>query len=253
MKKIFLLFIIVLALGCTNNTITYRGLNVNVQADPAKLFSGGTTRLFVDVQNNDVKNYRNVATDVFDAGIIDVKSCNRKGLDIMKPNQSYTIKCDLTGPPIEKSSVAQASVKTSFITDLNFIQSYQMVTQNAYKRESAAGSLRFAPKTYSYRDNYVEADVEFADDLPVVVRDKENYMYIKILNLGPGTLKLLGVNPNSNNIQCSKPILDTVGKEFPRVVCTLSKTVNDLSNFDELITVEYYYELINTAQIEVVK
>ncbi len=252
MKKILLLFLVILAVGCVNTITQLGGISVTVQADPPKVFSGGTTRFFVDVENTDKKTYRSVSTEVFDAGIIDVKSCNKKGLDEMRPNQTYTIKCDLAGPKVESSSIQQVSVKTSFTTDMNFIQSYQMATEDAYKRESARGSLKYMPKSYSYRDSYIESNIEFSEDLPIVIRDKKNYMYIKITNIGPGTVKLLDVK-GKENVKCGKPVVDTVGKEFPRVVCELTSTVKDLTNFDELITVTYYYELINTAQIEIIK
>ncbi|MCX6818390.1 MAG: hypothetical protein NT129_00120 [Candidatus Aenigmarchaeota archaeon] len=114
-----------------------------------------------------------------------------KQKDELKPGDMMTHACKLKAPSKEdmagESLTGGAGVKITYDTELSAVQLVELITEDGYLIRKNTGDWSTKPKSYTYRDKGIEMQVEFSDELPIVVRkDKKAYVYFSIKNIGGG-------------------------------------------------------------------
>jgi len=275
MRAILIVMILIISVsGCTikSDQVISEGLAINVEADPQRVFSDSTTRLYVDVENIDTKTVNDLDVDVYYTGRLtelDEENC-KKHEDELEPGEIVIMeKCDLTAPSKDEMTVSSVktdvAVKVDFTTKLNVAQLIEMITKEAYDIKVRAGSLETKPKSYVYRDKNIEMQVDFSDRLPIVVREgKTSFVYFTIKNIGNGfisdiedrdfVIKQQEVNGNKI-VDCDFTVISPREREFPRIACELNlpDDVTYLSNHVIIIELEYDYEIRKEVPVEIVR
>ncbi|MFH0949297.1 MAG: hypothetical protein V1802_02310 [Candidatus Aenigmatarchaeota archaeon] len=265
MHKSGLFLAILIFLGACVSTFGGKGLEISLQPDPEKVFQGKPMNLFVDVMNNDVKAYRNIDIEVFETGILDKKEECKMQLTEMKPGELKSMICELVAPQkIEQNSItSEIQTKASFDATLSAIQTVEIISENEYNRR--IGKIQTKPKSYSYSDSNIALDVEFSDGLPLVVRNRETYIYLTIKNIGNGFVGPikntdLGIRDNSNIIECeSFDELNAIEKKFSRITCKLNldrasiSAISPYVTYSVAIDLDYSYQVREKANVEIVR
>jgi len=219
-----------------------------------------------------------------------------KQKDELKSGDMMTHACKLKAPSkedmAEESLTGGAGVKISYNTELSAVQLVELITEDGYLIRKNTGEWSTKPKSYTYRDKGIEMQVEFSDELPIVVRkDKKAYVYFTIKNIGGGFISdIVGGNINDvNNARkykldgVSSPTLEdyfgdfsieqtkinnkfimtcsNINKlsqnndEFPRIACELNlpQNMDYLSNYPVTIRVHYDYEIRKDVPIKIVR
>ncbi|MCX6815564.1 MAG: hypothetical protein NT120_01800 [Candidatus Aenigmarchaeota archaeon] len=291
-KYFLLLLPIVLVAGCTENQVVGNGLITTISPDSSMVFSSGTVRINVDLDNQNPRPITDVNAAIFDPGLLkamggdtidlynlaNTKTCG-KHIDEMLPNQFQSFACIFQAP--SKIELPQNSLendinaKVEYKTDFSAVQLIELMTDQEYLRRTATNTFQQKSKSYSYHDRNVEIDVDFSDNLPIVKRSgdqKDYFVYITIKNIGNGFIK--EITRNDFNIVQAKaggvniedivscPFrdqqnwkLEPLGKEFPRIACQLNlpEGLNVIENYGMLITLNYNYETRDKATITVVR
>lgn len=254
-----LLLAVFIVAGCVS---TQQGFSFTLTADPPRIFSLGAARVFMDLENKDVKPIDNVAITLFDKSILRGDVC-AKQIPRLLPMQSSELRCVFTAPQLEQPlQGVTLHAKAEFDASLAAVQGIEMLTEEEYRRQAATGSLQQKAASYAYRDRNVELLVEFNEPLPVVIRPgKEYFMYMRIRNIGDGFVSnirdsSIRIQQSGSAVQCEPfGTMEVVGREFPRITCRLALPagVTYLTNYDILISVNYHYELRQSAQLTVIK
>lgn len=259
--KIFLLILIILFLsGCIEQDQT-KGLDIKMMADSDSVFAGSEIKLYLDVNNNDVKTIKNVYMNIFEIGPFTKVSACRKTVSEIKPGSFTSLECKLRAP----STIPISPLTTNFIARVKFdsklsaVQIVEMITEDEYNIRERTGKLVKMSKTYSYRDKNLELQIDFSDELPIVVRG-EKYMYLTIRNIGNGFVSDLKENDitideEKNVVNCVKQRISPIEKEFPRIACELNlpEDINYLSNYLIIININYNYELRGELPIDIIR
>ena len=271
-NKIFFLAVLSLLVffsGCTARQYG-EGISVRMMADPDTIFANQDTKLYIDIENNDAQNIQGVKIDVFETGILSPKKgqkCEDNLFDDLLPQQAYSFECDMSAKQIDQPYMSSdIFVSVSFKKILGFTQTIEMMTEQEYERQRLAGKIRSAPGSYSYRDNNIEALVDFSDELPLIKREyfgeiKKEYMYIKIRNIGNGflgdlTKESIVIEQKGSAVKCAIPEkMSPIGNEFQRIACEidLPPNVEYISNYDARISVVYSYDVRKTTSVKVVR
>ncbi len=195
------ILLLILISGCIGTTVyTSQGISMKLQADPPKIFAGTETNLYVEIENLNQKTLKNVEINVFDTGALKKTGECKTTVNRMLPNQIVSLRCKLKAPeqknmiePTERQTVS-VSVKFEDLTVV--LQTFDIVSENYYRTEDATGKFQKKPKSYSYRDNNVEIDVDFSSDLPIIYReDRQEIVYFTVKNIGNGFI---------GNVTCDK-------------------------------------------------
>jgi hypothetical protein len=271
MKNIFLIFSLILLVfisGCTS-TMT-RGLTLSLTPDPQTIFSGNSMLLHIDMSNDDVKTLENVNVDVFDTGTLKGDRCVNAYTKIL-PGQFETFACALYSDAITQERIsAEINAKVSFKTTLSAVQILQLMSEREYQNSVSAGTFKQYPSSYTYRDKYVEMDVEFSESLPIVFRDGQRYfVYFTIKNVGNGFIEFIHnedffIDQNGYLLSCSGKneqrvyptsyILESFDK-FPRLACEIliPNDIEYMANYDMTINLDYYYEIRDKTTVNIVR
>ena len=266
--SIFFLVLVIFISGCVEIEDQVHLLDMSMMADSETVFTGSKTTGYLDINNNDVKSIKNVVMDIFETGYFtNVSECYKEGREI-KPGSFDTLTCELEA----RSTIPRSPLITTvhgrvrFDTRLSAVQIIEMITEDEYILRERTGELAKKPETYSYSDNNLELQIDFSEELPVVVREGEEYrkkyMYLTIRNVGNGFVSNLeqgGIEMRQEgdvvNEACIEQDLSIIGKEFPRIACEmdLPGEINYLSNYVIILDIDYNYELREELSIEVIK
>jgi hypothetical protein len=232
--------------------------------DDDSVFAGSETYVYLDVNNNDVKSIKNVNMDIFETGpFTKINECKKEVTEI-KPDSFSSLKCELKAPSNIPTSpfTTTVSARVQFEAKLSAAQLIEMITEDEYNMRENTGKLVKMPKTYSYKDNNIELQIDFSDELPIVVRDKKVYMYLTIRNIGGGFVSDLEENDITteeiepkNVVNCVKQRLSPIGKEFPRIACELNlpEGMEYMGNYVVIVDVNYDYEIRKDLSIDIVR
>lgn len=276
MRKALLILVIVAAAGCINSAPAGGGLSISMQPDPPKIFSHGTTRINIDLENTNPRPIT-ASFDIFDTGRLTFAqqppgaAC---GLDnfIMLKNDFKSFFCVLQAPDIEEESVlTEVNAWARYKTSMPVVQVIEMMTEAEYQRRAGQAALT-KPASYSYRDKNVEVRIDFDEPLPIVLRRGHRYfMHFTIKNIGNGLIGSLKYNDFSvrpagatsfSIVDCRNSGIDNpnwrlepVGKEFPSITCelTMPSGVSAVENYGMLVTLEYNYEVREKALVQIIK
>jgi len=291
MKYVLLVSILIVPLiflsGCTTTQVG-SGLFMSLYSDPQTMFGDDITTLYIDIDNRDTKTIDNVIVTAFDTGILEFLATEdwqyryegypvcQKEYNNFAPSQFDTFSCKLHSPVIELPSLrSDIYVKATFDTEFAVVQVMEMMTLDEYIRKTASGKFVPRPESYSYRDKYVELQLEFSEQLPIVVRENKKYfVYFTVRNIGNGFIgNILSddfyIEQQGNIIQCNPDSgidaggitylidneLEPIGNKFPRVACEvlLPDDVNYLINYDFTVRLRYGYEIRDKTTINIIR
>jgi len=201
-----------------------------------------------------------------------------KHINEMRPNQFETFSCMLRAPGRDElpQSATQNNIhaKIEYTTDLAVGQVIELMTEPEYLRRVSTGEFRQKSKSYSYKDKNVQIDVEFSDNLPIIIRanePKDYFVYITIRNIGNGFIREITrndfniVQARAEGIRLDDIVhcpaltpdwkIEPVGKDFPRIACTLRlpQGVTVVENYGMLVMLNYRYEVREKATVTVIR
>ncbi len=259
--KYALLFLLVIFLSGCVEEYTVKSLGITLTADSDHVFAGSEISVYLDVINNDASTLRSVDMAVFNTGALTTEAECTKYVEELKKDEFQALTCTLTAP----STIAMpeltttVSARVEFRSTLNVVQLIEMITEDAYLTKELTNDIIKKPKSYSYRDNNMEMQIEFSEELPIVVRESEKYMYITIRNIGDGFVddipaEEIRITDDQGILNCEMHDLSPVGKEFPRIACGLNMpSVSYLSNYLVIIEIDYNYERRADLPIKIIR
>lgn len=252
---------------------------MKLQADPPTVFTQGVLRLNVDLDNQNSRSIKNVLIDVFDTGVLEGETC-RRVFSEMTANQFITFFCVFAAPDVTIDMTEEIHAKATYTTDFSSVQVIEMMTESEYQRRLSTNQLDTKPARYLYRDKNIELEVEFSEQIPIIVRPgKEYFVHFTVRNIGngfvreimPGDFSLSTLRQGSPDIiECQdfkkEPApsgvkasitrsMSPVGREFPRITCRLllPQGVTVVENYGLLIVTSYDYEVRETVKVGIVK
>ncbi len=269
------IFSLIIVSGCTSTTS--EGLSLSLQADPARVFSGSTTTLHMDVDNRDSKALYNVLIKLFDSETLKTVSVDNGGnvcekrMERMLPSEFQTLSCILRAPAVLESKTAKLNALVSFQTSLSATQIFEMMNEKEYERRVASNDFASASKSYVYSDRNVQIQVEFSSMPPlVIVPDRKYYVYFTIRNIGQGFLG--DINPGDlvfrstdsrapiDFLRCQYPtaVLPITEKSSPKIACEIIApgdyfTTRNFGTGSFVIELNYKYELRRDLSVDIVK
>jgi hypothetical protein len=235
-----------------------------MMADPDSVFAGSETNVYFEVNNNDVKSIKNVYMDIFETGPFTKASDCIKTVSEIKKGSFDSLECRLRAPSAIPNSPLTTTLvsRVRFASNLNKTQLVEMITEDEYNILKSTDKLIKKPKTYSYKDNNIELQIDFSDELPIVARGEKKYMYLTVRNIGNGFVSNLDVDDISvtepeekNVVNCIKQKLSPIGKEFPRIACELNlpEGVDYLNNHVIILNIDYNYDLRTELPIDIIR
>ncbi|MFH0832709.1 MAG: hypothetical protein V1900_03260 [Candidatus Aenigmatarchaeota archaeon] len=259
MRYLALLILAVLVAGCTQKAADGELIIKITDVNPEKIFTGGKTIVTMDVENNGNRTIRNVFIDFFETGFL-MKGVCSKNIAELSPGGYDTLSCELTAPfaiPSDKI-INTVEARARYQARLSMAKPITMVSREEYDLQSKTGKLKLEPRTYSFKDDNIELQVEFSKELPLVEGRKE-YAYFTVINIGSGFIN--SIRPNdmiieSNIISCPPRVaISPIGKTFPRIACEIfvPENINYLSEDMLIININYNYEVRDKTDVEVIR
>jgi len=270
MKKILLVVISVLVMisGCTQYSSSGK-LMIKMSSDPNSVFSGSQTTVYIDVENNSTRQYKDVEIKLFDcAGFI---SQGKSTCDCSKPKHNFnsgsfeTLQCDLIAPDVPSTTTKTIHSTFNFNNEFDVIKTFELISNEEYQRRVDRGYLHTLTPSYYFSDGNIGVDLTFSTDLPIITND-DRYFYITISNVGDGfvtikntetqkdiTVKLIH-GSKIENAQCNIGNIDIIdNKKYPRIACKIPALQGDSESYDININIKYQYEFRQSLDIIVKK
>ena len=255
------LIIATLFSGCVKNDIErFGGLTINLDA-PEIVRNKQEFSVFLELSNKGNQNYK-IFVDFFDVGLFKKRSECKKEFDF-KPNLEQHVECKLIFESdkdftniIDETIHSLIRYNTQFSVAKNFV----VMKQEEYENRRITGRLKEFPKSFVESNGDLEVTIEFSEN-PIVARNEESYLYIKIRNIGNGfanDLKKDGIEikiiPNIP-INCDIDEKISIEKGAGIIPCKIE--IKDLKesylNAYVIINIKYEYEIKKSAKIKIVK
>jgi len=264
MKKFLLLMLLLAFSGCIGTQQYSSSILTKMYADPSNVFINRDVTIYLDIENIDEKNLYDVYAEIFDTGSLS-GSCEPLYENIMMPGQAKTLTCTLMAPLNINGNIEITGITSStrFNKDFDIVQLIELVSENYYNIH--LGEIKTKPKSYVYRDKNIEVDIEFSDNLPIVIRpEKKAFMYITIKNIGNGFLsdiskESFSITPVKENqpqiLDCKFPDIIPTGRQLPRIACELymPEGVDYIYNYDIAFSFNYQYEVRDQITVNIMK
>ncbi len=109
----------------------------------------------------------------------------------IRPNAFDSYMCRIHAPTsiIGDEEIEFVRTKALFVTDFSIPVIASIINENEYQRRKTVNDLPSSPRSFVEDDGNVKIEVSFSADMPIVDRvSEEEYMYIKITNIGEGYL-----------------------------------------------------------------
>ncbi len=271
MKRIFLILLftlLVLSSGCVkqNGPVTESPVKVSIDA-PDKVFAGHIFTVYVDVDNRANDTLYNVSVDLFDVDGFNKFSCagTRTKVDL-GPGEIRSINCKLNfSNSVDASTKRTIHAHVIYHRYMNAIAQLVVMTPEEYEIRRRTHGLDSIPQTFVESNGDLEVTISFMENPFVQRSGKEDYMYIKVRNVGGGFIEkirsesvkiklVVGGQPRYIT-NCVKNDLYIQGSSFPQISCAIdllpeAQNKNYLNVF-VIVNLEYEYELRRSAQIQV--
>jgi hypothetical protein len=262
--NIFLLLSILLVIflsGCVEEGILVKSLGMTLTSDSDHVFTGSEISVYLDIINNDARTIRSIDMSVFNTGALTAVSECTKHIEELKKDEFQALTCSLAAPSniATPELTTTVSARVEFRSTLSAVQLIEMITEDAYLTREMTNDIVKKPKSYSYKDSNMEMQIDFSEELPIVVRGGEKYMYITIRNIGDGFVgdlpaSEIRITDDQNILNCNIEDMSPVGKEFPRIACELNMpSVSYLSNYLVIIEIDYNYEKRAELPIKIIR
>ena len=271
-----LLVFVLLVSGCIDNFVDQgqfnEGLAFQLSADPERVFTNDNVRLIMDLENKDIKPYRDVTVSVFDTGLL-LQRCSDYHYDELAPTTMRTQEqaglfasffcCGWTPATITGSDVTTTVYgRVTYATSFSLVQLIEMVSEQYY--EAHRGEIITKPRSYVYKDKNLEVAVDFSGDLPLLVRPgTQSFMRVQITNIGNGfvgPIRDLTIKPVNNEQldifrSCAFETLEPVNNAFPRKSCELllPPGLDYLANYDAIVEFTYTYEVRDQTDVTIMR
>jgi len=256
--RIIILALMIALAGCVEQEVAESDI-VSVEASPEKVFAGGETILYIDVENKDTKPMGNINIDVFDKGAFSEIECDQESmhLDELDPDGLYTTQCKLKAPDSVPQQLVNTKVQTrvNYDAKLSIKQLLRLISPENYELMMNTGELEQGPSTYVYRDKNIELQADFSKNMPIIDRGIKEYVYFTIRNIGGGYLDKLekgDVTISGDKVRCDEiGELSPINNQFPRITCELNLDgdTNYLSSHLIDININYNYEVRKTLYV----
>ena len=254
MKKFLLvLFAVIIISACVQQSGEGK-LMIKMSADPNPVFANSQTTLYIDVENNSTREYKNVEIKLFDcAGFISQgkNTCEcSKQIHNFNSGSLQTLQCLLTAPDIPETATKTLYGAFKFNNEFNLIKTFELISKNEYQRRINTHSLQILPRYYNFNDKNIAVEIEFSSDLPLI-EDGDKYFYITISNIGGGFVNIKKDDISINLVQgsavekadCNIGTFDIIeNTKYPRIACKIPNLKEDIVNYDININIKYQYE-----------
>ncbi len=255
-----LILMALLAAGCVQ-TGNAKFLNITMDI-PQSVFSDQEFSAYIDISNEGNRTYTNVQADFFNTGAFDKKNSCSLGSRTMRPLDWAIIDCRLKyNRFIERDVTERVDVRIRYDNNYNFGITLLGMSEKKYEERRITGTLESLPRTFSFSNEEISADIELSEN-PVVDRnDNENYAYFTIRNSGSGFIE----NINGGDVKitsvpagmvtdCDAPsLLFHDNGVFPKITCKLARSSEPYQNIYIFLNIDYNYELRRSGTILVKK
>ena len=247
--------LLIASAGCIQPAQETGTMNLQLDVFPNPVYMGETTSLTATLENNAKKTYRNIKIEVFDPGQFGAINCPSLSKRELKPFGVADLTCSFRAPMIDKERVVYLGVSASFDSSLNAVQPVEIISEEEKKRREMTGKMESKPRIYSYEDESISLTIEFSENLPIVARPTEQYVYFTIKNKGDGLAKINSFRVSGLPMQCDIPNeFEPIKDEFQKIACKLSpRNVNYLSVDNIIVNIDYTYEITRTIPVTIRK
>jgi hypothetical protein len=272
-KLLFFIISIIFISGCvTDGPAMKSGLSIKAGADPSTIFAGASTNIYADVENTDTKTLKDVRLGLYYNGLLQqTGSVCQKTKTELEPGEFISMEaCMLRAPSSDQIIASTVSttvgINLLFNTELNAAQLVEMVTEKEYDIRVKTGEWKTKPKSYTYRDKNIELQVDFSDNLPIIVRPgKKSYVYFTVKNIGGGYISTWqsGINiiidqqgvTGGNIVSCNSLSIYPKNNLYPRMACELNLpgNIEYISNQMVIIKIAYSYEKREDLAVKIVR
>ncbi len=250
--KIFLILVILVA-GCVSETPTTDTLQIEMGADQYKIFSGGSDVFYARFVNNAGKDYKNLKFSVFDAPFFE-GTCE-KTADHLPAKSENELYCEIKSTPVNENVKSSVSMAAIFSGTQSIYQIIETISQEEYFRNK----IPKKPQDYTYSDGYIEVDVHFQDELPIVyIPGREYIVTFTVKNVGSGTVEDMKISLDKKGVvgECN-PEPSEIKYNGEREItfgCKLVPPEAKVLNVSGVIlNVDYTYKVIKTVDISIVR
>lgn len=250
------IIILIMSGGCIQNgKETSERLELRLDVFPNPVYVGESTTMTALLENNAKKSYDNIKIGVFDPGQFGDINCPALVKKQLKPFGVADLTCSFTAPMLAEERVVYLGVSASFDSSLNAVQAVEIISEQEKKRRQMTGKMQTKPSTYTYEDESLSLTIEFSDNLPIVARPTEQYVYFTIRNKGDGLAKINSFHVSGLSMQCDIPSqFEPIKDEFQKIACKLAPSnVNYLSVENIIVNIGYTYEMRKTIPVRIVK
>ena len=256
---LLLLIVIVFSSACVNTVTLGEGLATSIQTSP-RVFAGEDVKIFIDVENKDLKLYKNVEVDLFDTGFLTGEEC-KKDLGEIRSGETKTFVCTLKAPDsINEDYIENTiSAKTTYSSSLRLLSNIEVISSDEYERRRVTGKLVEEDGTEAISDNSLMAEISFNQDLPIVRRGDQPLLFLTIENAGSGILQKLDqgkIKLESGIVksECVNKAFDVLDSKYPKITCEMNiGDVEDIENHDILVEIQYSYDVRDKIFIDIVR
>src|SRR3990167_9304407 len=193
--------------------------------------------------------------------------CSKKFAEIL-PNQKVNLECNLKSPAmnnlLKEQTQSEIHTKITYKDKISIYQPVTFMSREEFMRRQEAGISYPKQSVYNYQNNDLSVKISFSEDIPIVSKGQNIYMYIDITDIGSGFAHPINLyEPGRFEIDISDTILDGYianacglnkrliprNKVYPQITCKLKNPsdINYLNTFMISININYIYELRNSA------
>ncbi|MEM7816329.1 MAG: hypothetical protein QXZ20_00275 [Candidatus Aenigmatarchaeota archaeon] len=255
------LTLVILFSDCVKNDISKsHGLEINLDF-PENVRNKQEFSVFLELSNKGKQDYK-ISVDFFDVGLFKKKSECKKEFDL-KSGFDQFIECKLV---FESEKELKKSIEETIHSLIRYNTQFYMVkelvalTQDEYENRRITRRLEELPKVFVENNGDLEVTLELSEN-PIVARDIESYLYIKIKNIGNGFANDLKKGDIEINIIPNIPITCDIDEKISIekgagiIPCKIEvKSLKEsYLNIYIIINIKYEYEIKKSAKIRILK
>lgn len=253
-----LVFIVMLS-GCVEN-IGDNGLIIRLDA-PQSVRAKQEFSVFLELNNRGSQTYK-MSVDFFDVGMFKKKSECKKEFEL-KPMFEKSIDCKLVfdyDKDLTQNIEETIHSIIRYSTQFSIVKSFIAMTQEEYENRRITKRLEDLPKVFFENNGDIEVTIELSEN-PIIVRDIDSYLYIKIKNVGEGFVNDLKKSDIEIKMipdivtNCDIDDKISISRSEAIIPCKieLKNLKESYLNVYTIINIKYDYEIKKSAKINIIR
>ncbi|MEM7813740.1 MAG: hypothetical protein QW548_02455 [Candidatus Aenigmatarchaeota archaeon] len=271
------LFAVAFAAGCVGQApqAGVGDIAVRAIADPPQIRPYESMTLFIDVENVGQLDVKNLAVDLFDAGLLSVAEgpgplpwhpCVKEFPELRHAQvESLECKLTFTNPELLIKSVTpvELAIRTTFTKNISSTVAIEMLSLDELRRLERIGRLEPKPQSYTFGDGQLQATLQFQRQPPFLAGDTV-IAQLSVRNVGPGYIGTLEPrnflisqsDPSGRIFTCAfdAPLYSYNGI-FPPITCILAvpSEIPTAATYPITLVLGYDYELRQSVPVSIAK